>query len=224
MNQAVDNAAATFPRWCCRVVAGSLVAMALTGSLAPGAGHAADTSTAAECFIASTIVGPVVGFLGTSGNNTWQGSFLDERAQGHGGGDRLLGGQGDDRLCGESGNDVLFGQDGNDRVFGQQNNDNVHGGAGFDLVRGDSGDDTVNGGTGNDRIEGGPGSDGLTGDAGDDVIVLGLGGRDSVRCGPGFDQVTQFNAAEGDSLSGQVAAVHGCELVNGRPPPLYIDG
>ena len=182
----------------------------------------ADTSTAAECFISSTIVGPLVGFLGTAGHDTWHGSLFDERAQGHGGNDRLYGHQGWDRLCGETGNDLVLGQEDNDRVFGQQNNDQVYGGPGHDLVHGDSGDDTVNGGTANDRIYGGPGSDSLTGDSGNDWIYLGPGGIDSVRCGPGDDQVFEFSEADGDKLSGQTESVHGCELVNGRRPPLPI--
>ena len=61
-----------------------------------------------------------------------------------------------------------------------------------DSLVGSAADDAISGGRGNDWIEGGGGNDTLTGGAGADKFVF--------RSDSGHDVVTDFNAAEGDTI------------------------
>lgn len=66
----------------------------------------------------------------------------------------------------------------------------VRGGSGNDGISGGSGDDELRGGSGNDRIDGGSGRDRVSGGSGNDKIDVRDGQTDTVRCGPGRDEVT----------------------------------
>lgn len=94
---------------------------------------------------------------GDSGNNTLEGSELD---------DYLRGLAGDDILKGYSNNDTLEGGDGADTLYGGQGDDLLIGGtndSNFDTagntLYGEAGNDTLIGGSGNDDLEGGTGND-----------------------------------------------------------------
>ena len=82
-----------------------------------------------------------------------------------------------------------------------------------DRLVGSAADDAISGGRGNDWIEGGGGNDTLSGDAGADKFVF--------RSDSGHDVVTDFNAAEGDTvlLDSQTGVYDG--LVGGRLGSLY---
>lgn len=82
---------------------------------------------------------------GNGGNNTLNGTMLDETILGFSGNDTLSGGMGGDRLRGDAGNDRLAGN---------------------------KGTDTLLGGTGNDRLAGGTGRDYLTGGGDSDIFVF----------------------------------------------------
>ena len=64
---------------------------------------------------------------GTAGNDTLNGSALN---------DRIYGGTGDDTLNGNADNDNLFGGTGNDRLYGGSGNDLLIGGTGNDVLYG----------------------------------------------------------------------------------------
>jgi hypothetical protein len=83
---------------------------------------------------------------------------------------RLEGGDGDDTIQGTSLNDVIFAGSGADLVTANAGNDIVFGEAGDDLLIGNAGDDQLNGDDGNDRILGGSGVDTLSGGLGNDDI------------------------------------------------------
>ena len=82
---------------------------------------------------------------GTRGNDTIDGSVLDDRIVGFGGDDSLTGGAGADEIYGGSGNDTIDGGAGEDWIHGGSGNDSMRGGAGADtFVFGAShGNDTV---------------------------------------------------------------------------------
>ncbi len=93
---------------------------------------------------------PIVGIVGTAGNDTLSGQAL---------GDTISGLAGSDDLRGGDGNDSLDGGDGNDALRGQVGNDTLLGGAGNEFLDGGDGDDFLNGGNGDDFIVGGAGKD-----------------------------------------------------------------
>jgi Ca2+-binding RTX toxin-like protein len=104
-------------------------------------------------------------------------------------------------LYGETGNDVIHGGDSADKIYGDRpsatpsinkGSDFLFGNAGNDLIYGDEGNDVISGGSGDDRITGGS-------------------GPDQISCGPGDDLVTDFNAAEGDTVSAD------CEHIQNAP-------
>jgi Ca2+-binding RTX toxin-like protein len=118
-----------------------------------------------------------------------------------------LGGSGVKRVTvdGGTGNDVI---DGSTQTAGGVVL-SLLGGDGDDVLKGGSGNDTLDGGAGNDSLDGGKGLDTLLGGDGNDVLT---GGQDKVidtlTGGTGADQfvartpdvVTDFFAAEGDTL------------------------
>ncbi|HEY6758950.1 MAG TPA: hypothetical protein VI318_05645 [Baekduia sp.] len=102
-----------------------------------------------------------------------------------------------DKLTGTALNDVLRGLGGNDVLRGLAGDDKLDGGAGRDRLEGGAGKDTLIGGSGRDVLDGG---------SGNDTISARDGEVDTIRCGPGKDQVT---ADRNDKVSG-------CEKVS-RP-------
>jgi CSLREA domain-containing protein len=109
--------------------------------------------------------------VGTSGNNTINGTAGIDMLFGMNGNDVLNGGAGGDLLCGGNGDDIL------------------NGGAGNDTLDGEAGDDTLNGGSGNDILRGMNGTDTLTGNSGADFFSGGLG----------LDILTDYTPSEGDT-------------------------
>jgi hypothetical protein len=112
---------------------------------------------------------------GAGGDDCLYGQQAADRLFGGGGDDVLIGGGGDDALVGESGDDALDGADGRDRLSGGRGDDRLLGGAGGDRLSDAAGHDTLSGGQGNDRVDA------------RDVSAAGRLGRDTVRCGTGYD-------------------------------------
>lgn len=130
--------------------------------------------------------------------------------RGEEGDDYIIGGAGFDNVNGNMGNDTISGGDGEDWAVGGKDNDLLFGDAGADLVYGNVGADTCSGGEGNDIVRGGQDNDLCFGGGGDD-FVSGDKGSDTVTGGAGadifhtfgdagLDQVTDFNAAQGDRV------------------------
>jgi T1SS-143 domain-containing protein len=97
----------------------------------------------------------------------------------------------DNVLVGDNTADDLDALAGDDVLIGAGGNDTLKGGDGDDNLMGGEGDDTLIGGAGNDILTGGAGADIFQWNAGDD------GTADT----PAVDFITDFNAAEGDSLN-----------------------
>jgi hypothetical protein len=109
----------------------------------------------------------------------------------------LSGDEGGDTLFGTSRRDWLEGGEGSDRLFGRGGADFLYPGAGRDRVYGGAGDDLISA-----AVRGGERDhqhDFYSGGAGEDFIISRVGGRDTVRCGSGFDQA---NADSVDDLGG----------------------
>lgn len=86
----------------------------------------------------------------------------------------------------------LRGSELGDLFQGSSAAESYRGLSGSDLIFGRYGDDRLDGGAGDDVISGGAGANWLTGGA----------GADRFRVGEGQDVITDFNAADGDSLVG----------------------
>jgi Ca2+-binding RTX toxin-like protein len=109
--------------------------------------------------------------VGTSGNNTLNGTSGIDMLFGMNGNDVLNGGANSDLLCGGNGADTLNGGDGND------------------VLNGESGDDILNGGADNDHLFGAAGTDTMTGNLGSDYFNGGLG----------LDILVDFTPSQGDT-------------------------
>lgn len=94
-----------------------------------------------------------------------------------------VGGNGANTVTGTAGADLFFGRNGADAISGL---------GGHDLASGGKGDDAINGGPGDDTMFGGQGNDGLTGGT----------GADGFHGGQGIDTAADFNAGEGDTMTG----------------------
>jgi Ca2+-binding RTX toxin-like protein len=174
----------------------------------------------------------------TAGNDTINGSALDEVICGLGGGDTINGFGGNDTLWGDAcldrtkrifgaqsgtdGNDKLDGGDGNDSVFGAGGKDKLTGGTGKDKLSGGDGNDTLGGGDGNDTLDGGKGNDKLDGGKGNDKLTGGAGinkytggdGNDSVNARNGKKETIDCGGGKKDSATVDKAdVVKSCETV-----------
>jgi len=76
-------------------------------------------------------------------------------------------------------------------INGNDGNDTIWGGAAADTLLGGAGNDVIRGGAGNDVLVGGAGIDQLVGGAGADLFTVNAASS-------GYDQVFDFNRAEGD--------------------------
>jgi hypothetical protein len=167
---------------------------------------------------------------GAEGDDLLSGEGGNDLLAGLGGNDTLYGGDGADTLNGGAGDDFLFGGataadlrdvvyggDGHDRIDGGYGNDELNGGNGNDVIIGGIGADTVIGNAGADTLSGGGGGDLLYGNDGPDFLNGGFG-YDRLNGGAGADVffhqgvadhgsdwVQDYNAAEGDVLSGGIA-------------------
>lgn len=138
---------------------------------------------------------------GDLGNDELFGGNDYDSLYGGDGNDLLDGGQGFDVLEGGFGRDTLSGGDGSDELYGQEGNDSLIGGRGSDVLWGQAGNDTLMGETGNDWLHGGDGNDRLEGGRGNDQLTGGKGAdRFTFRSLFGQDAITDFNAAQGDTL------------------------
>ena len=109
------------------------------------------------------------------GNDSRNGTALDDLMRGNGGDDTLGGLAGDDKLVGGIGNDDLRGGLGDDVIYGGAGLDLLFGGAGNDVLFGGAGRDVLNGGAGTDFLNGNGGAARLTGGAGVDNFQVDLG-------------------------------------------------
>ena len=134
--------------------------------------------------------------LGTTGDDTLEGTDDAEALVGLAGDDFIQGGNGADEIDGGSGDDLLSGQVGADCIRGGEGNDTVFGGLGADIIDGDAGDDLLRGGLGGALISGGDGNDLISGEQGADTLNGG-DGNDTVNGGLGDDEV---NGDDGDDL------------------------
>lgn len=115
------------------------------------------------------------------------------------GADQITGSLEADTLSGFAGSDFIKGLDGADALSGDIGDDTMNGNVGNDTVRGAVGNDVVRGGKDNDQLYGDDGNDRLIGGLGNDTSIGGLG-ADTFVLSPGQDLVTDFNAAENDTI------------------------
>lgn len=122
--------------------------------------------------------------IGTTGNDTINGTNGNDVICGLAGDDTINGGNGNDVIYGGAGNDTLDGGNGDDTIYagdsgsvliGGNGNDTLTGGSGNDTIYGDNGNDTINAGPGNDTISGGNGNDTINAGPGDDTVDGGNG-------------------------------------------------
>ncbi len=116
------------------------------------------------------------GIMGTSGDDTLNGTA---------GVDIIFGLGGNDTLQGKAGSDTLYGGDGNDLLKGQAGADSVYGDAGDDNLLWDASDTIIDGGSGTDTLDGGGRDIDLTTFAG---TIMGIEVIDISA--PGTDQLT----------------------------------
>ena len=137
------------------------------------------------------------------GNDLVYGNLDNDVIYGNQANDQVFGGQGDDRLYGGQDSDVLFGNRDNDVIYGNFGNDVIFGNSGADTLFGGQAQDTLFGGQGDDRLLGNLGDDELVGNLGNDMLTGGAGADRFSFSGPsGQDIVTDYNAAEGDAVTG----------------------
>lgn len=152
---------------------------------------------------------------GTSLNDVLDGGDGDDTLKGEEGSDTLDGGLGADNLLGGAGNDLISGGDGNDRLRGElgtdtllTGDDTLDGGAGSDDIDGESGNDLITAGADIDTVLGGSGNDSLSGGGGGDIVAGGPG-NDTIDGGSGNDDLrgddgddTVFGSTDNDVLQG----------------------
>jgi Ca2+-binding RTX toxin-like protein len=141
-----------------------------------------------------------------------EGGDGDDELHGGAGTDELFGGAGEDVYFGDDAWDFMQEDNNivsNDVMHGGPGLDGLQGGGGDDELYGEDGDDAFGtdpnlwGGPGNDLVDGGPGNDSFAGQQGNDTLVGGDGddfiyaqidesrrAKDTIHCGPGFDEVT----------------------------------
>jgi Ca2+-binding RTX toxin-like protein len=90
----------------------------------------------------------------------------------------------DNQLTGTNYADTIRAYGGEDVVWALSGRDRIEGGYGADYLYGNRYGDTIFGGTGQDRLYGGYGNDHIVSR---DLNSSGIGQRDLVDCGPGYD-------------------------------------
>ncbi len=90
----------------------------------------------------------------------------------------------DNTLTGTNRADTIHAYGGEDVVWALSGRDRIEGGYGADHLYGNRYGDTIYGGIGQDRLYGGYGDDHLVGR---DLNSRGIGQRDVLDCGPGYD-------------------------------------
>lgn len=131
---------------------------------------------------------------GTVGDDTLEGSDLNEFFDA---------GSGNDIINAGAGDDVIDAGDGDDQIEAGEGNDTINPGSDDDIVNGSEGDDTINGGEGNDIINGGEGEDTVvySGDLGEfqvskevDTVLVGKSNGDK-------DELTNVELLQFDDQS-----------------------
>jgi Ca2+-binding RTX toxin-like protein len=174
-----------------------------------------DTGDGSSSCIRSQIFDPTV-FIGTVGEDTWQGGNFADRIYGGASADTLSGLGGDDLINGDAGNDILNGGAGNDKLFGE-------------------GNDTLDGGTGNDQMAGGAGSDiYIVSAVGDQTIEAAGQGTDTVRSYINWTLAANVERLElkgagnlngtGNALANTLVGNAGNNLLNGGAGNDYMVG
>ena len=97
---------------------------------------------------------------------------------------RVEGNNANDTLTGTNQADTIHSCGGQDVVWALSGRDQVRGGSNADQLYGQRYGDTLFGGKGQDRLYGGYGDDHLVGR---DLNSSGIGQRDVLDCGPGYD-------------------------------------
>lgn len=113
----------------------------------------------------------LIALNGSAGNDTIDGSTMDDQIWGNGGQDILRGGAGSDVITAAEGNDILRGGDWGDRLTGWGGNDTLVGDDDYAL-RPDAryGDDSLYGGVGDDAMTAAGGFNLMDGGAGNDWV------------------------------------------------------
>ena len=142
---------------------------------------------------------------------------------------KIDGGTGNDTITVNSGkNHKIYGGTGNDTItIGKSAGSDiaVSGGDGDDTIKilnkhkvtvnGGSGNDTITGGTGSDVLKGGSGNDTLYGGKNDDTLTGGKGMDTFVYAnGDGKDTITDYSAADNDTLYISSGSISDAALVN----------
>ena len=123
----------------------------------------------------------------------------------------IIGTSANDTLNGSAESDLIYGMDGNDTLRGNAGDDEISGGAGDDRITGGAGNDILEGGAGNDNIDARGGTDTVSGGDGNDYIYA--DGSDRIDGGDGVDSVNFRSSKEGvrsDNLS-NVERVYGSD-------------
>ena len=166
----------------------------------------------------------IEGIIGTSGNNTINGSAQANSLDGHAGNDFIYGWDGNDTIDGGDGDDNHYGGAGNDRIAGSLGTDYFDGGTGFDTLDFSYSEsevfidltaesvlfasgfeeqainfEAVIASNGNSILHGTSVGNQLIGLAGNDILE-GKGGNDTLEGGAGEDNL--FGGAEHDLLFG----------------------
>ncbi|MEM8872653.1 MAG: SdrD B-like domain-containing protein [Planctomycetota bacterium] len=150
---------------------------------------------------------PVMAF-GGAGNDSLNGSVVD---------DTLDGGEGNDEIFTFAGNHTVLGGGGNDTIVAEGGNDSIDGGAGADTIDGGEGNNTVLGGGGSDTIMTGGGTDDIDAGAGADS-VLSAGGADTIIGGAGPDYIeagSGNDSVEGGGGSDTILGLSGNDDLSG---------
>jgi hypothetical protein len=136
--------------------------------------------------------------VGTTGNDSIQGTDNDDVIVTLGGNDTIDGYGGNDTICAGDGDDTVEGGNGNDWINGEDGNDTLDTGNGEDTVYGGNGNDEIETGSGNDSAYGGAGNDTLDTEGDDDLLD---GGADTDSCDGGTGTDTLINCENGSNVT-----------------------
>jgi streptogramin lyase len=168
-------------------------------NIRPG-GQGTPANTCSIVRLAVVCGGRLATVIGSSRNDTLQGTPGDDVVDGLAGNDNIETMGGNDVACGGAGNDFISSSGGADAVYGEDGNDHIVTGNGRDVAFGGAGYDRIFGGDGLDVIFGEAGTDALYGEEGNDQVFGGSDG-DAVFGGMGNDFL--FGEAGRDWLDGE---------------------
>ena len=152
----------------------------ITASVGQISGSATKTWVEPRAAQSAVCDGKQATIVGTSGNDTLQGTPNDDVIAAGQGNDTIRASGGNDVVCAGPGTDDAQGASGNDLVRGGGGDDDMRASKGRDNVKGNNGDDVIGGGADNDRLSGNKGNDELGSHTGEDVLK-GRAGDDDLR-------------------------------------------